>query len=74
MNIFNENLTYSSTLTIEEKECIANVVLNPKERIWFRVFNYAANILIPLAVCFTTNCNFIAVAIAFILTNSNHFL
>lgn len=69
MNLFNHNLTYVTDPSWEEREHISRIVLGPQTTKLLKIANWIVNIIIPINVCYFTNCNLIAVAVSFVLTD-----
>lgn len=69
MSLFNQNLTYVTDPSLEEREKIARIVLGPQTTKLLKISNWIVNIIIPIIVCYFTNCNLITVAISFVLTD-----
>lgn len=69
MSLFNSNLTYVTDPSWEEREHISRIVFGLKPTKLIKIANWIINIVIPINVCYFTNCNLIAVAVSFILTD-----
>lgn len=63
------SLTYLQGPSYEDREEIAKIVLNEKTRKILKFSNIAANIVIPAAVCLSTNCNLLIVFGSFVVTD-----
>lgn len=67
--LFDANLMYSKGPSCEDREKIANVVLEERTRKILKTSNIMANILIPAIACLCSNCNLLIVFIAFLATD-----